>query len=789
MTQREATSNVPLKILLPRISTGDLLIPNFQREFVWDPDQWISLFASIMLDYPIGFLLIGNKVAVNKMNFLKPFSRTEKEMKAVYKLFASISEEKISTEYLMYAKDDVKRDILLDGQQRITSLDLIFSQYFDKLGAELYYGKRFRFFLDLSLFDIHEIGNKDSNYFKEKFRYLGDELSHQQVKECIYTLPYTKSKKTEYHIEKSDRDLASFCVKQSHNISGFEFLSDSDTVLYPVDMLFTISSIRDEKALEINREFWKALFQNNKSNIIEKTKYYKNKAKSNEDVETIKANLDEYYDEWLDDLKEYFTQKVLNYEIPIYNVETENFHRLAGIFSVINISGTQLSTFELLLARTATKDSNLKQIFMEELQCFYNEIQEDCFKNVVPDSSRDQFEKYFSIHDFLGEKTQDDDKFPEKISTQFAQVISLMTILSDITEEKDLSKSVDAYNVARDILKLSGWGFGEKHILSLEPTKVHSVQRQAAKQLLRSYYYMKTTLGIRRLSDLPYRQLDLVLTCIFSDKIWDEFKKGRNQQAAWLKKIEKWFWSSLFGGAYQFNQDRRVVRDIPRLLIYVNNPDEKWPTHLVSKDNFEITDKDYSSYSEDITNRFTSCFNKEGYSTFESFFEGHNKALERSLIAFILKDEPVDFFYKDKNGIEINQRLNSNMPNLEVDHIISIKDWNIWIDKVSNNDENLVKVNSRNQNHQINSPLNKTVISANANQYWQSQKLYEKCQLENLNSEASVKEKLESHCIDPYSLINVLDRDKLINISGNIEAFLRNRFEKIRTKLNNIIES
>lgn len=46
-----------LGTLLERISTGELRVPNFQRPFVWKPDDMIALFESIENGYPVGSLL------------------------------------------------------------------------------------------------------------------------------------------------------------------------------------------------------------------------------------------------------------------------------------------------------------------------------------------------------------------------------------------------------------------------------------------------------------------------------------------------------------------------------------------------------------------------------------------------------------------------------------------------------------------------------------------------------------------------------------------------------------
>src|SRR4051812_9473367 len=42
---------------LERIQSGDLILPAIQREYVWEPEQVVALFDSLMRGYPIGGFL------------------------------------------------------------------------------------------------------------------------------------------------------------------------------------------------------------------------------------------------------------------------------------------------------------------------------------------------------------------------------------------------------------------------------------------------------------------------------------------------------------------------------------------------------------------------------------------------------------------------------------------------------------------------------------------------------------------------------------------------------------
>jgi hypothetical protein len=93
----------PLKVreLLDEIARGEILLPEFQRSYVWRPHQVVCLIDSLYQDYPTGQLLL--------------WDTTEE---AVSKGLEGVSGSKLGT---------VGRPkIVLDGQQRLTSLHKAF---------------------------------------------------------------------------------------------------------------------------------------------------------------------------------------------------------------------------------------------------------------------------------------------------------------------------------------------------------------------------------------------------------------------------------------------------------------------------------------------------------------------------------------------------------------------------------------------------------------------------------------------------------------------------------------
>jgi len=84
--------------LAGRILSGDILLPKFQRDFVWEKDQILDLLDSIARNYPVGSILLW---------------QSRQELR---------SENRIGDLAIKLPKPDYPVNYLLDGQQRLSSV-------------------------------------------------------------------------------------------------------------------------------------------------------------------------------------------------------------------------------------------------------------------------------------------------------------------------------------------------------------------------------------------------------------------------------------------------------------------------------------------------------------------------------------------------------------------------------------------------------------------------------------------------------------------------------------------
>lgn len=93
-----AINTITIRQLLQRINEGEVRIPAFQRDFVWEPDRVQFLMDSIYKGYPIGTVL---------------FWRTKEQLR---------HDRDLGPFTLASPKEMYPIDYVLDGQQRLTSI-------------------------------------------------------------------------------------------------------------------------------------------------------------------------------------------------------------------------------------------------------------------------------------------------------------------------------------------------------------------------------------------------------------------------------------------------------------------------------------------------------------------------------------------------------------------------------------------------------------------------------------------------------------------------------------------
>jgi len=94
--------SLTIRRIIDKISHGEIRIPSFQRDFVWDSNSVAFFMDSLYKGYPIGAVLLW---------------RTREQLQ---------NERKLGRFELPPPSKDYPVDYVLDGQQRLTSIFSVF---------------------------------------------------------------------------------------------------------------------------------------------------------------------------------------------------------------------------------------------------------------------------------------------------------------------------------------------------------------------------------------------------------------------------------------------------------------------------------------------------------------------------------------------------------------------------------------------------------------------------------------------------------------------------------------
>lgn len=103
-----------IKELILELETGKYILPSFQRQYVWDEDDIKDFIDSIINNYPIGTIILW-----------KPSNISSRELDAFSNSLLDVTGEKPSEIFYV-----------IDGQQRLTSLLLLFKDWKIHRGGE-----------------------------------------------------------------------------------------------------------------------------------------------------------------------------------------------------------------------------------------------------------------------------------------------------------------------------------------------------------------------------------------------------------------------------------------------------------------------------------------------------------------------------------------------------------------------------------------------------------------------------------------------------------------------------
>lgn len=643
-------TSLKIKDLINKSESKELLLPNFQREYVWErASNQKELLASILYDIPIGNLLILNGesgfFATKELCIRQQFS----------------DESRDSTLYL------------LDGQQRTSTIKSIFYDFFANPETwkesfnNLYPKLRTRWFLrvrpkeekldifgwkDLKFKGISELNNYSPS---EISRFVEYEVLNINQSEKWYHPEYEKDKwyaNNEVNANTRKNLISKKAAEEGrvplYTIIGIEE-KESATLHYKV-----LKKIAQDRIAEL-----KALIEDNKLDI--------NSILDDYDEENLEEAWNGLSNDWVNDIMK-FLSNISEKEIPIIQLVKDEMSRAIYTFERVNKGGTALSTYDLVVAKAA---------YNKDLDSLTDRIIGIINRKItIPNSITNGLKEVKTGYEWEG-KNMELIKDSELTTFMKNQYLNLLSIFSYFKYE-------EFENISIEYIKK------DKH-LNIQSEKINDNTEITIESLLRACAFLQFRCGITKATDLSYQLMIMPIAYVLrNDEFWNDNKA--------INKIEYWYWSSLFSGSYRSTPNEQCIEDIKKLFTFIKNNEDEFSDRVHRVLNVE----DYSSYDTLV-------------------FRGQNKkipsAVHYGILQYILSKQPRDF-------VDDNIYLNPWEIAEEKEYKSIIKDKVV---KLSVQDHHICPLSGATKLGQsskelrnkpecvLNSPLNRTYISTNAN--------------------------------------------------------------------------
>lgn len=493
-----------LKDLLNDVNNQNMVLPDFQRKFIWNIDDMHGLFASVLCKMPIGSILT---------------------LKSDDKAFSCKKIGSKPRSCLLNLPDNKMMEFLLDGQQRITSLFAGFTTYY----FDNFKGNDFSNISASRLHNLFFINIPDENNKNEKdifsVRNLSFDSNWDNTGKSYFSTEDMKNLIFSEHISKILPNVKSndYDLSNTENLNEIKkYCCTSKDGCYRIPLQFSLFT-QGPIATKLRR-------------ILETI------ATSHLPDDDSDESKDKK-DEWVTNVKDYLSNCLTKLELNKIIVENSDKARAIDIYSNLNKGGVALNVFDLIMAKVGTiSDKNFYDELISYIQkplkysenilkeTFCDKIKKENYKNPAID-----------VADVLGKN--------DEINKEYIKVFLNVMALYITQKNRDKSKEFNEACTKQSV------------ILDLDPKSIKDNAELVVTAINRALLFFQNRCGIRTISDINYKAQLVVVAYFFTDdNIFNEKKSHLF--------FEYWYWISLFAYLYPSNQNISIFREIPDFEKY-----------------------------------------------------------------------------------------------------------------------------------------------------------------------------------------------------------------------------
>lgn len=565
MKKLEKTTNTNLKKITEMIRKGDLLLPDFQRGFVWKEEMAKSLIASVLAKMPIGSILLLEAKTTDygcRIPGRKDEPDSGEPEREVY--------------------------VLLDGQQRLTVLSNVFSNllYYDYRGGkspDCDYSKIIstellsRYFLKIPSVDSLDGENdrfrlKNLSFFPENPECDIPNFLTGDILPFIECYRFDRKTEEAYapHAETLP-GLKRFCIRDDcYLIPLYLLLGDSTSetrlkailngiveavVEYRLENEYDAFATAEERECLIRTQ----IEDDYREEILEAGERQRDILK--------KKWVDMGETHWADRMKQYLLSCVNKLDLHQIIVASSDRNRAIDIYENLNMGGIALSTFELILAKAAKRKNsdgrNLYDAIVEYVQTprdYDRNILSECQERSFADFIADRGE--YSASEAMGCLDSKKNRLNKKYTDAFLNVLCLVSNFPD-------------YAIREGAISVSY--IKRPKILELGEDAIWENYERACTGIDRAYFFLQARCGIRSLGEINYELMVVLLGYVLA---WDEFYRDR----AVIQLLDTWYWTAVFSGRYDKDQNENLIADLVNIRRTIaDKADRAWLSEMKTK--------------------------------------------------------------------------------------------------------------------------------------------------------------------------------------------------------------
>lgn len=520
------------KEIIRKIEDKKILLPDFQREFVWrDEEQQKKIIASVLSQMPIGSILL-----------LK--SKPDEYSSIIIGCKTKIEIQELGSEV----------EFLLDGQQRITVLTNVFSNIIHDqckgMSNLVSPSLKRRFFLRIprwskcqnerDLFGVHELMFKYKNSDSEEPDFLSGDIL--PFIECIN---FTNGDGQPYNPQVPlSTELDNFCISNAEGYLIPLYLLVPSEKVNRAQIVLRYKTILKNIARNIGEEIIDHFTSLNNDN--EKLEFIDEIIMDVNERDRIKANFNLFKDTidgreevWMTDLEYYLKESVNRVALNKIVLKEEQRARAIDIYENLNRGGVSLNTFDLIMARVAkvSKDNFYHRMIacMQQRKKYPVNVLPEVVANIISEEIVNNSYNATMRTKCYSEKKNE---IASKYIDAFLDVLSLYCYNKNyLPEEFKLD------NIKRN------------KILNLAAEEIHLNCEIICNAIDRALFFFQTRCGIRNIQEINYSLMLVLVATIFVKDEYFEDKKVHD-------KLEAWYWAALFSGEYDKDQNTKMINHL-----------------------------------------------------------------------------------------------------------------------------------------------------------------------------------------------------------------------------------